>query len=137
VRCDDLPIFQWSDGTSTPLEDSPIPTVAPDYPETNSTTEMFAEYHRRNPAVYRALLTLAHDLRRRGRKGFGMKGLFEVLRWQHARFSSEDEPLKLNNLFTSYYSRLMMHNEPSLRGFFKLRRMVDDFDPTKIEMEIS
>ena len=73
MRCDDLPIFQWSDGTSTPLEDAPIPTVAPDYPETTSTTEMFAEYHRRNPAVYRALLTLAYDLRRRGRKGFGMR----------------------------------------------------------------
>ena len=132
---EDLPLFQLTvDPFDLPIEDAPIPTVAPDYPETASTTELFAEYHRRNPAVYRALRSLALDLRSRGRKHFGMKGLFEVLRWHSARYSNEDEPLKLNNLFTSYYARLMIHHEPSLRSFFRVRRMIDAFDPSTIEM---
>tara|TARA_R100001510_G_C7653488_1_gene211730 strand:+ start:1689 stop:2033 length:345 start_codon:yes stop_codon:yes gene_type:complete len=96
-------------------------TVAPDYPSGLSLSERFKMYHERNPLVYIGLRRLALQLKRRGRKHYGIKGLFEVLRWEHARLSADDEPLKLNNAFTASYARLLMQQEPELQGFFRLR----------------
>ena len=96
-------------------------TVAPDYPAGLSLPERFKMYHERNPLVYKGLRRLALQLKRRGRKHYGIKGLFEVLRWEHARLSADDEPLKLNNAFTASYARLLMQQEPELQGFFRLR----------------
>jgi hypothetical protein len=103
------------------LEPRPIQTVAPDYPKGLNLSERFKVYHQRNPLVYVGLKRLALDLKRRGRNHYGIKGLFEVLRWEHARLSGDAEPLKLNNAFTASYARLLMQQEPELQGFFRLR----------------
>lgn len=103
------------------LDPPPVQTVAPDYPEGLSLSEKFKLYHERNPMVYVGLKRLAIQLKRRGRSHYGIKGLFEVLRWEHARLSADSEPLKLNNIFTASYARLLMKQEPELQGFFRLR----------------
>jgi len=103
------------------IDPAPIETVAPDYPKGISLGERFKIYHERNPLVYTGLKRLALDLKRSGRSHYGIKGLFEVLRWEHARLSADNEPLKLNNAFTASYARLLMQQEPELQGFFRLR----------------
>lgn len=85
--------------------------------------EQFWAYHEANPDVYRQLRELALQMRRGGVNKYGMKGLFEVLRWHHAMQTSDPEGFKLNNNFTSFYARLLMDREPALAGFFELRTL--------------
>lgn len=82
--------------------------------------EQFAVFHAANPGVYEALRRLALDMRRRGVPQYGMKGLFEILRWQYA-MQTRGEPYKLNNNYTAYYARLLMKQEPDLKNFFETR----------------
>lgn len=56
----------------------------PDYQDCQTIEERFAAFHGRNPQVYGALRQMALEAKRRGNRLWGMKGLFEVLRWQHA-----------------------------------------------------
>lgn len=84
--------------------------------------DQFQQFHQANPHVFTALRALALQLKRRGLRKYGMKGLFEVLRWQHAMYT--DDPasdFKLNNNYTSFYARLLMEREPELDGFFEVR----------------
>lgn len=84
--------------------------------------ERFSAFHVANPHVYRALRSLALDLRRRGCQRYGMKGLFELLRWQSAiSAKGPAEPYKLNNIYTAHYARLLIVSEPALAGFFETR----------------
>ena len=82
--------------------------------------ERFELFHRHNPQVASALKKMAFGLREKGVKRFGMKALFEVLRYQSALTTSGD-PYKLNNNFTAFYDRLLMERHPELDGFFLLR----------------
>lgn len=82
----------------------------------------FAEYHAANPHVYRQLVELARVARRSGATQYGVKGLFEVLRW-HRRVQTNDPQFELNNNFTSRFARLIMEREPDLQGFFETREL--------------
>lgn len=99
------------------------PIEEPDYADCATIEERFAAFHGRNPQVYRALRDMALEAKRRGNRQYGMKGLFEVLRWQHA-MQTHGDPFKLNNNYTALYARLLMDNEPELADFFELRRRV-------------
>lgn len=98
------------------------PLVAPQYPRRATIQERFDAFHAANPNVYQALRTLAYGLLKRGVKHYGMKGLYERLRWEYA-IQTGGEPYKLSNDFTSRYARLLMDNEPLLRGMFDLREL--------------
>lgn len=80
----------------------------------------FRVFHAANPDVYRELVVLARLAQARGRRRYGIKALFEVLRWARAATNSADE-FKLNNNLAPYYARQIMENEPALAGFFELR----------------
>jgi len=82
--------------------------------------ERFEQFHADNPQVYDGLRELALRARRRGHERYGIKGLFEILRWQHA-METTDEEFKLNNDFTAFYARLLMDREFELDGFFETR----------------
>ena len=81
----------------------------------------FERFHAENPHVFEELRKLALKMRRSGRKHYGMKGLFEVLRW-HRALETTDGDFKLNNNYTSFYARLLMDSEPELEGFFRTRK---------------
>jgi len=85
----------------------------------------FRDFHRKNPKVYDQLRELALKMRRTGRKKYGIKSLFEVLRW-HRALATTDDDFKLNNNYTAYYARLLMEKEPELQGFFDLRKSRGD-----------
>lgn len=82
--------------------------------------ERFEAFHKANPQVYRALVQLALSMKNSGRKKYGMKGLFEVLRWNY-NITTRGEEFKMSNDFTSRYARLIMDVEPELDGFFDTR----------------
>lgn len=81
----------------------------------------FLNFHYANPHVYNRLRALALEMKRQGIDKYSMKGLFEVLRWEHALKTTGDV-FKLNNNYTSLYARGLMQNEPQLEGFFALRK---------------
>lgn len=85
-----------------------------------SVEERFESFHKANPHVYEALVALASSLKGQGRKTFGMKALFEFLRFSYALQTSGDS-YKINNSYAPFYARLIMQNEPQLTGFFNLR----------------
>jgi len=81
----------------------------------------FEEFHKNNPDVYRELVRLARMMKARGHKRIGIKMLWEVLRWERAMKTTDQTEWKLNNNYTSRYARLIMENEPDLKGFFVTR----------------
>ena len=86
-----------------------------------SLEDRFNDFHAANPHVLRALRSLALQMRRSGRKRFGIKGLFEVLRWNYALQTRNPlTDFKLNNSFTSFYARLL-NMDPELAGMFETR----------------
>jgi hypothetical protein len=106
-----------------PLPFPDYPTRPIDMPAARGTIDArFESFHRLNPWVYDALVTLTRDLTRRGHDRIGIAMLFEVLRWQYLRTTVGD-PFKLNNDYRSRYSRLIMATEPDLADVFETRRM--------------
>jgi hypothetical protein len=84
-------------------------------------SDRFEQFHTENPRVYATLVRLAREwVTQTGRHKIGIKSLYEVARWQIA-LATNDPDYKLNNDFTAYYARLMMHGEPDLDGLFDLR----------------
>lgn len=82
----------------------------------------FWAFHTAHPEVYQELRDMALRLRRQGRKHYGIKALYEVVRFQRALNARSCADWKLNNNFTSLYARLLMQNEPALSDFFHVRR---------------
>ena len=87
-----------------------------------SAPQTFAKYHQRHPEVYDRLRALALEAVRAGRTRIGMKQLWERLRWDYP-LTWEGEEVKLNNNWTSHYSRKLMAQEPALRNVFEVRPM--------------
>jgi hypothetical protein len=80
----------------------------------------FRKFHAAHPEIYDLLVKLSRDVRRRGVKQYGMKAVFERARW-HYVIEKGDRKFGLCNDFTAPYARLIMANEPDLRGFFTIR----------------
>ena len=83
----------------------------------------FWAFHRVNPLVYDILVTKARQASKKGFERIGIKMLWEVMRWEIKMRTvdpSQDE-FKLNNNYHSYYARLIMFQEPDLKGIFELR----------------
>jgi hypothetical protein len=85
-----------------------------------SREERFRRFHSEHPEVYRWLREKALGLRSRGREHYGMRALWEVLRF-HTAMGDVTGDFKLNDHYPPFYSRLLMRDEPALRGFFETR----------------
>ena len=89
--------------------------------------ERFEVFHENNPEVYEELVKITRKQTRFGYE-VSIKGVFEVLRYQ-VRMKIQDPSqnhFKLNNDYTPYYARLIMENEPDLRGEFQTRETVTE-----------
>jgi hypothetical protein len=86
--------------------------------------DRFDEFHSKNPHVYTRLVEMARRWKTMtGESKVGIGMLFEVLRWDSGTKVATQEPFKLSNDFRSRYSRLIMENEPDLRGVFNTRQL--------------
>lgn len=88
---------------------------------TKTTETSFQQFHKGNPHVYDQLKALALRLKKVGVESYGMKALFEILRFN--ALLSVDNKFKLSNNYTSLYARLLMQQEPELAGFFVTRSL--------------
>ena len=85
--------------------------------------ERFLAFHARHPEVYDHLVKLAREAKQKGQRKYGMKALFEILRWERDIHGLPDEKelWKLDNNFTAAYARLIMAQEHDLDGYFETR----------------
>lgn len=89
-----------------------------------SIDDRFQQFHADHPEVYDEIVFLARELKVAGHKRVGMKLIFEVVRWRRLlRGVPDSEGFKLNNVYSSRYSRLVMEQEPDLAGFFETREL--------------
>lgn len=87
----------------------------------------FEEFDRLNPWVYAKLVAMARELRAKGIKQFGIKMLFEVLRWQYIKATTDPSSgYHLNNVYTSRYARKIMATEQDLKTAFETRILQTD-----------
>lgn len=74
-------------------------------------------------AVYRAVLERALALRRRGFEHWGVKALWESVRYDRALHVGHDEDgWRCNNSYTALVARELMADCPELVGMFELRQ---------------
>ena len=98
------------------LDIQPVPVAG------KTIAERFKQFHKLNPHVYERIKNHAFFLKEAGVQKFGMKAIFEKLRWDYA-VQTQGEPFKLSNDFTAHYARLVMFNEPELKGFFVTKQL--------------
>ena len=70
----------------------------------------------------RLLAHFAEQMRARGMR-FGMKALVERARWQYRieHGSAPDHGFKINNSYTAYIARWLIHRDPRLADLVQLR----------------
>jgi len=81
----------------------------------------FWEFHRQNPLVYELLCAYARSAVQAGRGHFGIRMLWERLRWYVLVETEDPTGIKLNDHFHSRYARLIMLQEDDLAHLFETR----------------
>jgi hypothetical protein len=81
----------------------------------------FEAYDKAHPEVYVELVAAARRLRQKGRRRFGVKTIWERMRWTLE--VEADGDYKFNNNYTSRYVRKMLAEYPEFEGMFELRRL--------------
>lgn len=85
--------------------------------------EQFEEYNRQHPEVMLALVTLALQKKNEGFVHYGMKALWDEVRWYSSLGSPTGQGFKLCDIYYSRYARRMMEIAPELDGFFRTRTL--------------
>jgi hypothetical protein len=85
--------------------------------------QQFEAFHAANPHIYRKLVNLCREVKGAGHEHYGIKAIFERLRWFHHIELRSKEPFILNNNFTARYARLIMRQECDLCDFFEVRKL--------------
>lgn len=89
----------------------------------------FVKFHNENPTIFGHLKEMAINVKRTGREHWGIRNLWEKLRYDLAVETRSDETYSLNNNFPPFYARLLMLSVPTLRDFFEVRGDLDvNFD---------
>jgi hypothetical protein len=82
----------------------------------------FDAWLRANGHVLDQFCEMARAAKRAGRQRIGAKRLIEIMRWD-TRLTTNGDPFKLNNSFTSRLSRAAVARHPELDGFFEQREL--------------
>lgn len=80
----------------------------------------FHAFHTGNPHVYEVLVAKAREWAAAGNGKLGMSLLFGMVRWVLA-LETQGDPYRINDHYIPFYARLIMQQEPDLRGIFNLR----------------
>lgn len=89
-------------------------------PET-SLERRFAEFHRSNLPIYRALANRCEQLLDQGRRRISIAELVEEIRHDPDIGGSRANPFKLNNSYRAFYSRLLIFRNKRLEGIIETR----------------
>lgn len=80
----------------------------------------FLAFDEKYPEVFERLKTMALALKDRGFEHYGIRVLWEQVRYQND-IKTTGEPYKLCDHMTSFFARKMMAEVPELDGFFEIR----------------
>jgi len=100
--------------------EAPLPFSPPLGGRVDPLEQAALEFHARNPHVLEAIVRVCLRVRDAGRRRWGIKAAFEVVRY-NAAITTDGRPYKLNNNHAPYYARWIMRDVPALAGFFVLR----------------
>lgn len=81
--------------------------------------ESFLDFNKKNPNIYQLFKRFALEVRETGRRHYGAKAIMERIRWEIEIQRNAD--FKINNNYTSCYTRLLIFFEPSFANFFETR----------------
>jgi hypothetical protein len=90
--------------------------------------ERFQSFNNANPHVLDTIIEKALQLKRAGRKHWGLKAIFESMRYDYAVAADSADGFRLNNNYTRSYAELAMKTAPELKGFFWMREQRGDED---------
>jgi hypothetical protein len=83
----------------------------------------FWEFHEANPKVYRLLVDYARRWRGANPSGtLGIDLIYALLRWDFSVTTTTPNKFKLSNNHKPYYARLIMKNNPNLKGIFVTKK---------------
>jgi len=88
-----------------------------------SIQERWEEYDATHPEVYQYLVFLTFEAYRKGFRHYGVRAMWERMRWHFQVEKDLGEDFKLNDHFPSRYARKIMAEYPELDGFFELRTL--------------
>jgi hypothetical protein len=97
-----------------------LPVLNTPLPEQNRLTKAFDKFHAANPQVWQEFESAALTMARTGRKRYGAKTIWEVMRYRRD-LQTTGTKYKLNNNYTAYYARLFKQEYPEFSEFFELR----------------
>ena len=99
----------------------------------------FKLFHAENPRVYRLFCLYASQMVVRGFDYGSAKLIFERIRWEISMTTTAvagNALLKINNNYTSRYSRMWMIDNPDHDGFFRTRKLsMPTIDSTEFDEE--
>jgi|GEM_PF-5348459 len=91
--------------------------------KTMTHAERFAEFDRRNPQVYTLILQLVDGLLDIGVQRFGLRMVWERLRWMHVFVTKGEDKWKMNDHYVPYYARKLLADRPQLEGVMETRKL--------------
>jgi hypothetical protein len=92
-------------------------------PTTQTIQERFNEYDHCHPEVYKYLVSLCFELKSKRFRRYGIRSLWERVRWHFQVEKEMGEDFKLNDHFHSRYVRKIIAEYPEFDGFFELRKL--------------
>jgi hypothetical protein len=79
------------------------------------------QFHRDNRVVLDLIVRELYDVRSMGWPCASVKSIWEYARWVLTKKKATGEPFAMNDVFQSYYARIIAILHPSLNGFFEMR----------------
>jgi hypothetical protein len=86
-------------------------------------------FHENNPLVWRLYEQFTFDLIRAGHEHGSSDMVLHRIRWETALRVNTKEVVRINNNFSSLYSRLFDQNYPQHTGFFLKRKRISEDKP--------
>jgi len=80
-----------------------------------------ARFHNDNRGVLDLLVRELYDVRAMGWPAASVKSIWEYCRWVLTKKKAVGEPFAMNDVFQSYYARIIAILHPDLNGFFEMR----------------
>jgi hypothetical protein len=78
-------------------------------------------FHNDNRDVLDLMVQELYDVRAMGWRAASVKSIWEYARWVLTKERATGEPYEMNDVFQSYYARIIAILHPALNGFYEMR----------------
>lgn len=85
--------------------------------------ESFFEFHKSCPLIFDLFYTYAKEVMDAGIKHYSMDAVMHRVRWHLSIETKGDDGFKINNNYSSRYSRLLTKFHPEFKQFFRKRKL--------------